>query len=74
MIAVLPRTMILPRTFIMHPGESLLIAGVAQIDVISLPMVVKPGSDKDYRERRPCVLVSPLMEFIIDLPTICKVF
>lgn len=60
LIAVLPRRMILPRTFIVHSEESLLVAGVAQIDVISLPMTAKPTSDKDYPKRRSCVLVSPL--------------
>ncbi|CAG9529794.1 unnamed protein product [Cercopithifilaria johnstoni] len=58
LIAVLPRTMILPRTFIMHSEESLLVAGVAQIDVISLSVAAKPASDRDYPERRPCVLLT----------------
>uniref|UniRef100_A0A183DWH8 G domain-containing protein n=1 Tax=Gongylonema pulchrum TaxID=637853 RepID=A0A183DWH8_9BILA len=58
LIAVLPRRMILPRTFIIHPEESLLIGGVAQIDVLSLPSVSKPISDKDYEGRRPGVLLT----------------
>ncbi|VDK83484.1 unnamed protein product [Litomosoides sigmodontis] len=58
LIAVLPRSMILPRTFILHSGESLLIAGVAQIDVISLPMTAKAAPDKDYPERRSSVLLT----------------
>ncbi|KAL3995614.1 50S ribosome-binding GTPase family protein [Acanthocheilonema viteae] len=57
LIAVLPRSMILPRTFIMHSEESLLIAGVAQIDVISLP-TTKPTSNKNYPERRSCILLT----------------
>uniref|UniRef100_A0A158Q8Y5 PIG-P domain-containing protein n=1 Tax=Elaeophora elaphi TaxID=1147741 RepID=A0A158Q8Y5_9BILA len=58
LIAVLPRTMILPRTFILHSEESILIAGVAQIDVISLSMTVKSVSGRDYPERRPCALLT----------------
>lgn len=73
LIAVLPRTMILPRTFILHSEESLLVAGVAQIDVISLPVAAKPASDRDYPQRRPCALVSYFGKFIIGLPCIWKI-
>lgn len=33
LIRVIPRTMIIPRTFICNAGESLLIGGLARIDV-----------------------------------------
>ncbi|MCP9263949.1 Nitric oxide-associated protein 1 [Dirofilaria immitis] len=58
LITVLPRTMIMPRTFIMHSEESLLVGGIAQVDVISLPTAAGPISARDYPERRPCVLLT----------------
>uniref|UniRef100_A0A8R1TIU5 G domain-containing protein n=1 Tax=Onchocerca volvulus TaxID=6282 RepID=A0A8R1TIU5_ONCVO len=58
LINVLPRTMIMPRTFILHTEESLLIGGVAQIDVISLPTTAAPVSNRDYPERRSCALLT----------------
>lgn len=36
LIAVVPRKMIMPRTFIVYPGDSLLIGGVARIDLLDI--------------------------------------
>ncbi|VDO63316.1 unnamed protein product [Onchocerca flexuosa] len=58
LINVLPRTMIMPRTFIIHSEESLLIGGIAQIDVISLPTTAAPVSNRDYPERRSGALLT----------------
>lgn len=48
----------LPRTFILHSEESLMIGGVAQIDVVALPSPSRPLSNKDYKGRRSGALVS----------------
>lgn len=36
LIVVLPQKMILPRTFIVYPGESVLIGGIAKIDILEI--------------------------------------
>ncbi|VDN03918.1 unnamed protein product [Thelazia callipaeda] len=58
LVLLLPRKMVLPRTFILHPEESILLGGVAQIDVVSLPVISQSLSGKDHPERRSGALLT----------------
>lgn len=61
LIDVLPRKMILPRTFIMHEGESLVIGGVARVDVLSLSLSKRKWSGTEFPGRRSSILVCILL-------------